>query len=446
MSHTAPNPPINPPINAAINPRLSAARSGLGVLMRADLFTALLPGVHTLGGQGNTLAVETSQGVVIVDAGPGGQVTRGMIERLRELSHAPLRAIVYSHGHAGYNAGVQIWLEHAAARGDAQPALIAHAGVVPRYRRYLETAGLQAWLNSRQFRKSFAVVDERAFPPPTITFDKALRLEDPKRPIDLVWAPSETDDALALWLPNERFLYAGAALIRSIPNIGTPLRTWRDALRWAETLQRLHALRPALLLPEFGSPITAPQDIDDALGVPMRALRWLRAEVVRLMNQGLAEREILATIQYPQELFGHQFMRAIYGDPDYIVRDLWRGENGWWDRNPTHLHPARPAEAAAAVLAALGDPAAVLARAQALADAGQAQQAMHVVDLLALAPGDEGPLPAARELKARLCEARARQVSSVVSRHLYLSSAEDLRGQPVGSTRADDPPSDFSWD
>ena len=35
------------------------------------------------------------------------------------------------------------------------------------------------------------------------------------------------------------------------------------------------------------------------------------------------------------------------GDPSYIVRDIYRSENGWWDRNPTSLHPAAPDAAAA---------------------------------------------------------------------------------------------------
>lgn len=420
--------------------------SGIGVLMRAETFTNLVPGVHTLGGQGNTLAVETSQGVVVVDAGPGGAVTLGMIERLRTLTQAPLRAVVYSHGHAGYNAGVSMWLEHAAERSAPAPLIIAQRRVLPRYKRYVETAGLQAWINSRQFRKIYNPADARAFPQPSVTFDSRLRLEDAARPIELIAAPSETDDTLALWLPNEQFLYGSAAMIRSIPNIGTPLRTYRDPMRWADTLERLHALRPTLVLPEFGAPITDADEIEAAFLVPMRGLRWLRAEVVRLMNQGLDEREILATIRYPQEVFGHKFMRAIYGAPEYIVRDIWRSENGWWDRNPTTLHPARPADAAQAVLSALGDPATVLARARALAEAGQTQLAMHVVDLLAQGPGDDPVLRAARELKAGLCDARSHDVSSVVSRQIYRSIAEDLRGLPVGSTRQNDPPSEFSWD
>src|SRR5256885_8391964 len=36
------------------------------------------------------------------------------------------RSLCYSHGHIGYNAGVPAWLEHAAARGEPVPRLIAH--------------------------------------------------------------------------------------------------------------------------------------------------------------------------------------------------------------------------------------------------------------------------------------------------------------------------------
>jgi len=99
-----------------------------------------------------------------------------------------------------------------------------------------------------------------------------------------------------------------------------------------------------------------------------------------------------------------------------------------------------------AVFDALGDPTAVLAHAQSLANAGQTQLALHVTDLLAGADAQHPVVAAARELKASLCEERSLQCSSVVSRQILRSCAEDLRGQPIGATRAQDPPSDFSWD
>ena len=419
--------------------------AGLGVLLGADRFHDLVPGVHTLGGQGNTVAIETPLGVVLVDAGPGGQVTRGMIGHLRTITDMRVHAIVYSHGHAGYNAGAPLWMEHAQERGEAPPLLIAHRHVARRYQRYAETAGLQSWLNSRQFRRPFKPLRASDFPMPQISFEDTLVLDCAGRRIELIAAPSETDDTVAVWLPADRFLYGSAAMIRSIPNIGTPLRTLRDPMRWASTLQRLHALGPRIVLPEFGQPITDAREVEDAFLVPMRALHHLRDEVVRRMNQGLSEREILADMDYPPALFGHKFMRAIYGSPDYIVRDIWRSENGWWDRNPTQLHPAVPLEAARAVFDALGDPAAVLAHARQLGATGQTQLALHVVDLLAGAGGDSPVVKDAREFKATLCDARSAQCSSIVSRQILRSCAEDLRGLPIGSTRELDPPSDFSW-
>ena len=181
---------------------------------------------------------------------------------------------------------------------------------------------------------------------------------------------------------------------------------------------------------EFGPIIEGADAVRTRLLRTAEALRWLRTQVVERMNRGMDEREILADLRYPPELFDQPWMRPTYGCADYIVRDLYREENGWWDRNPTNLHPAAPAEAAAAVVSALVDKRAVLSRARELDANGQTQLALHVIDLLALAPGDAPELVAARTLKAELCRKRAREVEPYVSQACYRSSAALLdRGE-----------------
>ena len=405
----------------------------------------IVKGVHTIGGQGNSLAVETARGVVLVDAGPGGKITAAMIANLRTITQAPVYAIVYSHGHNGYNSGVPAWREHAAARGESAPILIGHRGVARRYSRYVETAGLQQWLNSRQFRREFKPYTDQAFPPPELQFQDFLSLDCGDRRVELLHAPSETDDSIAVWLPEDRFLYTGPAFIRSIPNVGTPLRTFRDPMRWAQSLERLNALNAAVLMPEFGDPVINAAEVEAAFSVTVRALRYLRGEVVTRMNRGMDEREILADMTYPDDIFGHPFLRPIYGCPEYIVREIWRSENGWWDRNPTTLHPAHPQAIARALRAALGDVQPVLDHARALQRQGKIQLALHVVDLATAAPDDDALTAQARELKAELCVQRSRQMASIVSRNILLSSAEDVLGLPIGSRRAEDPEFEFSW-
>ena len=76
------------------------------VLAPSFLGTAA-PGVHVLGGMGNALSVEMEQGVLQLDTGNSAEKAEEMLSRLRELTDAPIFAIVYSHGHLGYNDAVE---------------------------------------------------------------------------------------------------------------------------------------------------------------------------------------------------------------------------------------------------------------------------------------------------------------------------------------------------
>ena len=405
--------------------------------LRGDLAGVDLgDGFHVLPGQGNALVADTDVGLVLVDAG-SLPAAPAMIEHLRSVTESPLHAICYSHGHLGYNAAVGAWQAHAAERGEPQPRLIAHENLLRRYARYRETLDLQARMASVQFPSREGASWRRMLPAfemtdPTETFADALTVVTGSRTVELLWAPSETDDAIAVWYPDDGLLFGGPATPGdAIPNIGTPLRTQRFTIRWAETLDALAALGAETLVTEFGPVVRGADQVCQRLSRTAEALRWLRREVVERMNRGMGEGEVLADLEYPPELFDESWMTPNYGCPDYIVRDLFREESGWWDRNPTTLHPASPGEAAAVVRSVIGDPDVVLERVRSLAEAGETQLALHVVDLLALADGDDPVVVAARGLKAELCRTRADEVRPYVSRAAYRSSARLLDG---GST------------
>ncbi len=409
-----------------------AKRPTRGVLSGELAGEVLGDGLYVLPGQGNSLAIETDAGVVVVDASSPIHV-EGMISMLRKHTDSPVHAIVYSHGHNGYNSAVDLWQQHNLDRGDPPPRLVGHENIVARYARYRETAELQLRMLAVQFPSKTPVPLESraagmALHDVTETFASTMTLVEGARRVELIWAPSEVDDALAVWLPDDGLLFGGAATPGDvIPNIGTPLRTQRFTVRWAETLERLAALGATRLVTGFG-PMLEGDDITHQLTATADALRWLRSEVVKRMNAGMDEREILADMTYPADMFDVPWMRPNYGSPDYIVRDLYREENGWWDRNPTTLHPAPPSDAAAAVLSAIDNPRAVLDRARSLADAGETQLALHVIDLLALGDSAVPVVAEAQQLKAELCRTRAGQVDPYVSRSCYRSSANLLDG------------------
>jgi len=110
------------------------------------------PGVHVIGAIGNSLAIETDLGFIQVDTGIGKKMATKILDNLKSISDAPVHTIIYSHGHNGYNNGARAFLETISERGEPRPQIVAHKLLPVRYRRYLETAKLQSYLNSIQFR------------------------------------------------------------------------------------------------------------------------------------------------------------------------------------------------------------------------------------------------------------------------------------------------------
>ena len=399
------------------------------VLKGAEGFREVKPGIYILPAQGNALAIETDESLVVIDSGPGGKASRGMIENLRSVSNKPVSMICYSHGHLGYNDGVDEWLAHNSEREEPPALLVAHENLVVRYHRYRQTMGLQSILAGMQFPGAKLKGGMRD---PDLVFSERLSLPVKGRRVELLWVPAETDDCIAAWLPDDGLLYSGAAFPgTTIPNIGTPLRTQRLTIRWAESCELMASLDAELLVQEFGPVIEGKQAVKDRLMKTAESLRWFREEVVRRMNSGMNEREILEDMTYPDYVNELEYMKARYGAPEYIVRDIYREENGWWDRNPTTLHPEGLDAAGDAVLSAIGDPEAVISRAEELRDAGDIQLALHVIDLVANAGTVNDVVLKARHLKAALCRQRAKEIRPYVSKALFESSARLLEDGEV---------------
>ena len=63
------------------------------------------------------------------------------------------------------------------------------------------------------------------------------------------------------------------------------------------------ALNPEILLTEFGTVVRGRDAVRERLEKTAEALRYPRAEVVGRLNRGMSEGEILADMDYPEELF-----------------------------------------------------------------------------------------------------------------------------------------------
>ena len=109
------------------------------------------------------------------------------------------------------------------------------------------------------------------------------------------------------------------------------------------------------------------------------------------------------------------------------MRAIYTAYLGWFDGNPTKLHPLPPADRAARTLRLMGGREAVETELEAALGRGDAQWALELCDLLLEgAPGTRAPL---LKKKAQALELRAEEETSANGRHYYLSCARELRAE-----------------
>jgi uncharacterized sulfatase len=130
-------------------------------------------------------------------------------------------------------------------------------------------------------------------------------------------------------------------------------------------------------------------------------------------------------VSLPADLAAKPYLAPIYGSPTYTVHALLREYAGWYDYNPSHLHPSPTRDVAAEVVALCGA-GPLLERAASLA-AADPQLALHLVDLV-LDGGAEELKGRARALKAELLDARAAEMDSFISYNILSLGAQALRG------------------
>ena len=385
----------------------------------------IAPGVHFLAGFGNTTFILGTDGVAVVDPGLFTSGPR-VVRELRAITDLPVRYVIYTHGHYDHAFGTPALLDDAEARGHDAPDIVGHVNVAKRFERYAKTAGHLAHTFDAQFASwglaGGDVVRKARYCPPTIAYEDRIRLDGlGDRPIELRHGLGETDDHTWVWVPDVKVIVGGDFIVSSLPNAGTPFRVQRYVLEWAEALEAMAAAEPDAIVSGHGDVFT--DDATDMLLTTSRALRWLDTEVVRRINAGQWQEQIIDEVELPDDLAASRYLQPLYGCTSFAVRDLLRRYMGWYDGNPSMVFPSTRAAIAEEVVALSGGTASILARADELAagDAAEQQRALHLVDFVIFAGGDD--VAAARARKADLLDARAAGERSFVASNVLKSAA-----------------------
>lgn len=428
-----------------------------------EKFLEVVPGVwHVLGvGHSNAIVIEGDTSVILVDTLDTLERGQRLLEFIRKTTGKEVKTIIFTHGHPDHRGG-------AGAFADSEPEIIAFKPAVP----VLAGTGLlkdvQELRGARQFgyslsdeenisqgigrREGMVYGEHRAFLPPATLYDqeKVERVVDGVA-LELVRVPGETDDQILVWLPEKKVLCCGDNYYGCFPNLYAIRGSqYRDIAAWLDSLDVIMSYPSEYLLPGHTAVIAGNDKIREVLGWFRAAIDFILQETLKGMNEGKSCDQLAAEIRLPDAYAKLPYLGEHYGCVEWTVRAIYTAYLGWFDGNPTHLHPLAPVKRAERELALMGGAQAVLQAAEALlgngaepisehtsecapacAEEGSAaeeyQWCLELCDMLIVCGGAEGEK--AKRLKGQAMLRLAEYETSANGRHYYLCCAKELCGE-----------------
>ncbi len=390
-------------------------------------------GVAIVESFSHVVTFASDDGLVCFDtsgAWSGGAV----LEAIRSWSDERFHTLLYTHGHVDHVGGAGAFLAHEEGRGRPAPRVVGHENVARRFDRYVATDGYNRAINARQFGGVRGAINQgiggtASFLPPEtprpgLTFRDRMRLDVGGVAIELRHALGETDDHLWAWLPERRTICAGDFFIWNFPNAGNPQKVQRYPLEWAAALREMAGTGAELFIPAHGLPIEGAARIRRVLDDVAGALEDVVGRTLDGMNQGLPLDAILHEVQVDPALLEKPYLRPLYDEPEFVIRNVWRLYGGWYDGNPAHLKPATEAALGRELCELAGGAGALVARAGELAEAGELRLACHLVELAAAARPDDRAVHAVR---ADVYERRRKHERSLMAKGVYGHAARTSR-------------------
>ena len=348
--------------------------------------------IYKATGFGNTFMVVTSEGNVIVDTSLPAMAPKHK-QLLTAVSDGPVHSIIITHGHGDHTGGVALWRE-------PQTQVIAQQNMVEflNYQKRLGQLFMQR--NSAQF--GFDLVDNPSSTAsqsagvnmlPNRLFDRRLDFTLGGEQFEILHTPAETYDALTVWMPEHKAAFVGDLFYRSFPNIYTLRGTKpRWALDYIESINRVLALQPEILLPSHGEPILGNDNIRREMTKYRDAIQYVHDQTVQGMNQGRDVYSLMREIKLPAELD----VGEAYGWVSWSVRGIYEGYMGWFDGDPVNMYAQSPQSIYGDLVALAGGAEKVVALADKTLNAGDAIKALLLIEAALDAEPDNREVQAMR--------------------------------------------------
>jgi alkyl sulfatase BDS1-like metallo-beta-lactamase superfamily hydrolase len=398
----------------------------------------------------NMTIIEGDSGVVLVDPLTSPETARAALD-LYEAHRGvrPVHAIIHTHSHVDHFGGVKgVTSDEDVAAGRTQ--IIAPEGFAEAALSENVLAG-----NVMTRRASYMYgpllpkgptgavspglglgipLAATTFMMPTIEITEDVQsMEIDGVELTFMLAPdTEAPAEMLFHLPQMKALCSAEDATHVLHNLYTlrGART-RDAKSWAFYLDKAIELfgdDSDVVFAQHHWPTWGRERVIDFLEVQRDAYKFLHDQTLRLANHGETMVEIAEQLEFPPELGDRWCNRSYYGSINHNAKAVYNLYLGWFDGNPSTLHPLPPTESSVRYVEYMGGSDAVLERARADVDAGEYRWAAQVLNHVVFA---EPSNTVARELLAGVLTQLGYQSENGVWRNFYLTGAQELRNGVV---------------
>lgn len=231
----------------------------------------------------NAGIIVTSEGVVLVDSGHNPTDSRAVMEAVKKLTPLPVRFLIDTEVHADHTTGHFVF---------SPPAVVInHTGAGEAMRKGFVPERIPNLI--RQFPEMATAAQDYRLVPPQIEYRDKLTLHLGGRTIEVLYLKNVHSEAdSAVWLPQERILFAASVAIQNGINIIRPFVTIPDMLN---AMRMMKALNPEIVIPGHGSPGTT-KIFDDA----ERYYALLLERVGAMVRAGKTLDQIKAELKMPE--------------------------------------------------------------------------------------------------------------------------------------------------
>ena len=239
--------------------------------------------------------------------------------------------------------------------------------------------------------------------------------------------PSEAPDEIIVYVKEDKMLF-GAEVIQgeSYPNLHTIRGTrYRDPQTWYPGIDVMRGYDSNYLLLAHGRPVVGAEHVADTLTAYRDAIQFTYDQSIKAINNGATPEDLARDIKLPAHLATHPWLGDFYGSIRHASKQVFTGELGWFDGDPTTLKPVHSSEASVRYVKLMGGKNKVMEAAKAAFAEGDyqwsAELATHAirVDLEDMAP---------RQLKADALRERGYRETNNNWRNWYMTSAIELEG------------------